>query len=295
MVRYKTPGSAPILNNMRHTLLGYARSILDERDVTPMYRAMVIAHCKSFAKWSGRSVRIADVKAADVNAWLESLKGKLSPHTVCTYRRNLLMVWRNAIQDGLNDNPPLRVRRIRKPPSVIEAYTHAELKRLLHAAAQLKGRHRNGNRRSVFWQCLIHAAYSSGLRRGDLLLIYKRQIADDGSCSIIQSKTNNIVRVRFSPETLKLAAQLDDANGMLLPWPYRKDALVPRFRMLCKMAGVNRGSLKWIRRSSASYAESLTPGAGSKLLGHRSPGVFKASYEDQSISGQRPIQPPPLA
>lgn len=49
-----------------------------------------------------------------------------------------------------------------------------------------------------------------------------------------------------------------------------------------------------LRRSAASYAESVEAGNGAKLLGHRSTKVFQASYNDATISGQRAVEPPGL-
>lgn len=276
------------------TLAGYVEKFLSERDVTPTYAKMLRAHCRAFMRWSRRSVRIADVNAESVNRWLASLDPKLSAETRDTYRRNLLAVWRAAVVDGLNDHPPLRIRKIKKPRAIIHAYTHDEIKQLLAAASRLRGRHRNGNRRSDFWCALIHAAYSTALRRSDLLIVFKSQIGPDGTAQIVQSKTGHYHTVRFSNEALAFSARLQCPNGLLLPWPYRRDALAPRFQALKKLAGVNRGSLKWIRRSAASYAQRERYGDGPRILGHKSPQVFSQSYEDRTITGEKPPEPPRL-
>jgi integrase len=276
------------------SLVGYVERFLSLRDVSVAYATLLRTRCKHFVKWRKRAVRIADLNCDDVNAWLAALQTQsLHPETVDGYRRNLLAIWRDAYSEGFNNNPPLRIRKIKKPRRVIYAYSHAELQQLLHAARKLRGWHRNGNRRAVFWMALIHSAYSTGLRRGDLLLVFRDQIAANGTTTIIQHKTDIQVRVKFSAEALKWAMQLKCPNGLLLPWPYRKDALPPRFQALKKMAGVKRGTLKWIRRSAGSHAERDNPGDGPRLLGH-SPEVFRASYEDQSITERKPPEPPPL-
>lgn len=278
----------------RKTLIGYTMSALMARDVSPTYRAMVLAHVKSFVRWKGKSLHIGELNCDDVNDWLNHLRTlNLSPYTIDTYRRNLLSIWRQAYEDRLNDNPPLRVRKIKRPRQLIEAYTLFELKQLLHAASKLRGRHKNGNRRCDFWQAFIHAAYSTGLRRGDLLLVFRKDIEQDGSYSLVQSKTGIPHRVKFSNEALAYIARLKDPNGLALPWPYRKDAMAPRFQSLKRLAGVTRGSIKWIRRSAGSHAERINPGDGPRLLGH-SPHVFKSHYQDHAITQRKPPEPPPL-
>lgn len=277
------------------TLMCYVEEFLNARDVSEAYAELVRARCRSFVRFCKRSIEVHEIESALVNAWLASLpRQNLSASTIDGYRRNLLVVWKTAVEDGLCDNLPIRVRKIKVPRQVVEAYTHAELRALLRTAAQLKGRHRNGNRRADFWSAFIHGAYSTALRRSDLLLVFRRQLASDGTAAIIQSKTGHIQRVRFSKECLEFAGKLRDDNGLLLPWPYHKNALYRRFQTIVRLSGVKRGSLKWIRRSAASYAESQQLGAGPKMLGHRGVDVFKAHYEDLNISSAVPITPPPL-
>lgn len=275
------------------TLLKHVERYLAGRDVSRDYAKMLRAHCRAFTEWYGCDAPIKELDCDAANAWLASMKDEHSPYTVDTYRRNLLAVWRDAYMEGLNDNPPLRLRQIKKPRRVVEAYTLCELRQLLASAAKLKGRHRNGNRRSDFWCAMIHAAYSTGLRRGDLLLVFRRDIAHDGTLSLVQHKTGIQLRVRFSLQALKYIDRLKDANGLALPWPYRKDAIAPRFKKLRNMGGVVRGTLKWVRRAAGSYAEREQPGNGPKLLGN-GPQVFRDSYEDRTITGEEPPSPPPL-
>lgn len=276
-------------------LLEFVEAYLSQRDVSEMYAQMLRAHCRRYWEWIDRPVAIADLNCDSVNQWIHWLKLQaISAQTVDTYRRNLLCVWNAAFADRLNDNAPLRVIKIKKPRRVIRCFTHAEIKQLLDAASKRRGRHKNGNRRADFWMAMIHSAYSTGLRRSDLLLVFKCDISPDGTLVIEQHKTGNPLCVRFSPEALKYIGRLSCTNGLALPWPYRKDAMAPRFRMLRDVAGILRGSLKWLRRSAGSYAEAACAGNGSRLLGHRSPQVFKAHYADLTICNGSPISPPPL-
>lgn len=277
------------------TLMRYVEDFLNARDVSNAYARLVRTRCRSLARFSRRSIKVSELDSTLVNEWLVRLSSDgFKPHTVDGYRRNILVVWRAAHEDGLAQNAPLRIRKVKVPRQLVSAYTMDEIRRLLAAAAQLKGRQRNGNRRADFWQALIHGAYSTALRSSDLLLCFRHQLNSDGVATIIQSKTGYVHRVRFSKQTLEFANRLNDQNGLLLPWPYRKDAIQPRFQVIKRLAGIKRGSLKWIRRSAASYAERDQFGAGARMLGHRGDEVFREFYCDNSIAGSKPPEPPTL-
>lgn len=262
-------------------------------DVSDLYAVHLRLTRRLIERWAGRTVFVDELSADLLNPWLIHEKGRgLSPFSIATYRGNILNVWNLAIMAGVNDHSPLRLRRIKRPAVIVRAYTHAELNLLLTAASRNRGRDTYGNKRSDWWRKLIHAAYSTGLRRGDLLRVFEADIAADGTYHTVQGKTGKPVTVRFSPETL--AIKLRSPNGLLLPWPHRLDSLVHGFRRLRKRAGVLRGSLKWHRRAAGSYAERDQPGAGARLLGN-SPQVFRLNYADLGIIGETPISPPPLA
>lgn len=276
-------------------LLEYVEKFLADRDVSAIYQMQVRVRCRMLEEFAGRPIPVAELTCELVNAWLAAAKEKkLSAYTVATYRANVLAVWNAAYQDNLNDCPPLRLRPIKRPRLLVRAYTRAEIRQLLAHAATLRGKHRDGNLRKDFWRAAIHAAYSTGLRRGDLLRIFKRDISDDGSVEIIQSKTEEPHSVWLSPESLCYAGRLKDANGLLLPWPHRLDAMVWAFRRIRNAAGVKRGSLSWLRKSAGSYADAENPGSGRRLLGHRTDAVFTRHYEDRSITRASPVSPPPL-
>lgn len=280
------------MRNDRISLIDFAGSFLAERDVSHAYRVHLLLTCALLERWAGRRIYIDDLSCDLLNRWLVHLQGRgLSPYSVRTYRGNILALWNSAYLDRLNDEPPLRLRRIKKRARLVEAYTLEEIGKLLTATVRLRGTDRNGNRRSAFWRKLLLTAYSTGLRRGDLLVIFESAIAPDGTYRTIQRKTGKPITVRISTEAMKI--KLHCPNGLFLPWPNRLDALAWAFRRLRKMAGVTRGSLKWVRRSAGSHAERERPGDGPRLLGH-SPDVFWASYGDRTIIGQQPVSPPPL-
>ena len=75
----------------------------------------------------------------------------------------------NFAEDPDTEHPPLRLRRIKKPRTIPQAYTHEQIRLHLSEAAKMRGRHPDNNWRADWWQAVLEAAYSTGLRRGDLL------------------------------------------------------------------------------------------------------------------------------
>lgn len=274
-------------------LLSYTDRYLMARTVSAEYAAAVRSRVAAFAAWCECEPTIDALSCELVNDWLDSLAcDGMSKWSLSGYRGALLAVWRSAFAAGDNHNPPLRVRMVRKPRLVVTAYTLNEIRILLAVAEQLQAIHSDGNRAADFWQSAIHVAYCCGPRRGDLLAITKSQVNEQGVLSFIQHKTGFPHRVQLSPAAIQLCQRL--VGDKLLPWPYDIDWFTKRFKALRKRAGINRGSFKWIRRSAGSYAEKLQPGAGAKLLGHRDESVFRRYYNDETISGSQPIEPPPL-
>ncbi len=275
------------------SLLSYVDRVLFARDITPDYAAKVRYCCRKFCEWTGCDPGIDGLDCGPVNEFLAHLKsiGK-RPDTIAGYRRALLVIWNEAYQSRDNDNAPLRVRKIKTPRDPVEAIPQTDIRKLLAHVAALAGYFPNGVKRSVFWTGAISSAYSTGLRRGDLLRVKRDQIGRSGVANVMQSKTGHPVPVRFSPEALAAIEQMA-VSELALPWPYHCNALSRQFRKLAKSADV-RGQFRWLRRSAASYSERERKGNGRRTLGHRSERVFQDFYEDLSITEPEPISPPPL-
>ena len=275
-------------------IVRYADRYLLGRDVTPDYAATVRARVAAFTEWCGSDIRVNELTCELANEWLSELSANgMNPRTLSGYRAALLAVWREAYYAGDSEHPPLRLRKIKKPALIISAFSHQEIATLLLYVAKLQGTHPDGNRRADFWQAAIHAGYSLGARRGDLLQLERNQIGADGVIHFVQNKTGYIAGGRLSPEALAFMAKLQ-STGRALPWPYKKTCFSRTFKRLRKAAGLARGTFKWVRRSAGSYAERERAGDGSRLLGHQGQAVFRAFYEDRTITGEVPVQPPRL-
>lgn len=275
-------------------LIAYTDRYLLARSVSADYATTLRARINRFCEWAGADLTVDSVSTQLANEWIAELdEGGMNKWTLDGHRRALLAVWNYAYEAGDNDNAPLRLRRVRKPRLIIEAYTHEELKQLLATAAKLTDLHVDDNRASDFWQAAIHVAYSCGARRGDILLLDWKHVAPSGRTTFMQSKTQYTNTVQLSPNALKFARKLITTNRVL-PWPYRENWFAICFKRLREAAKVNRGSFKWIRRSAGSYADKENPGSGPRLLGHQDGRMFRRHYEDKSITGEKPAEPPPL-
>ena len=95
----------------------------------------------------------------------------------------------------------LEIGKVYLPKSgqrITEGFTLDEIRMLLEASSKLKGKLSNGVKLKHFWQAAINAAYSTGLRAGDLFRVASADIKDNGHLDLIQHKTGKPVRVRFS-------------------------------------------------------------------------------------------------
>ena len=265
------------------------------RDVSAQYAEQLRRRLKAFCVYCGCDI-LADAVTAELgNAWIASLAASgLSPHTVDGYRRALLAVINDEEECTGLKLPYLRLRRVKKPRQVVRCYTHDELRRLIAAAEPLDGMvPTDGRRRGDWWAALIECGYVTGLRRGDLFRFDAEAICSDGTASLVQHKTGIPITVQLPPSAVARLASL--GGRYPLRRPYHASYIVVFWGTLRELAGVNRGSFKWVRRSAASYADAVQRGNGSRVLGHTSDKCFRASYEDVSITQPNPITPPPLS
>lgn len=275
-------------------VIAFTERYLLARHVSNDYGNTLRARIASFCNWAGADVPIESICCELGNEWLTELsESGMSVWSLVGYRGALLTIWTDAYPT-FNSNPPLGLKRFKRPQLIVEAYKHDEILALLNRAKRLPMIHKDGNRASDFWMGAIHVGYCCGPRRGDLLTIEKRRVAPDGSLTFTQSKTGFSVRVVLSREALKFTKRLTH-DKLLLPWPYDEDWFSRKFNRIRDAAGIRRGTFKWIRRSAGSYAERERKGSGAQLLGHRDESVFRRFYNDESISGEAPIQPPPLS
>ena len=254
-----------------------------------------------FTRWAGRDVRLDELDERLVSEWLQAYSATVKPHTVRAKKGMVLALWRAASDENLCDEPRARrVRRVRLPENVVVAWSKAEVEKLLAASATLPRWHRCGLRRSAWWDLAIRVAWDSGTRWGDLVRLRVDQIGPDGAYTVSQSKTGKVTAFRLSPSTMDALRSTLAAcpRTLICPWPASGETFRKQVDVLVARAGIRPGTWKWIRRGSGTDVELQARGFGHRHLGN-TPAVFRASYEDQTITGTdvpapRELLPPGL-
>lgn len=261
---------------------------------------------ESLERWSGRTLCCHEFEVSWVNQYLAELDGShLAKPTIRSRRIQLVALWRAAFDAGLCPEPPNKVRRVKiiqRPP---EAWSHAEMEELLKAASRLTGRYclkdpatGESHRilRSVYWRAFVRCLWDSGLRSGDALQISVGDIGDGGIMQLSQGKTGRWHVCKFHPSTLTTFAALKlPQRSRLLPWGKSGNYLRQEFRDgVAKSAGLV-GTMKKIRKSSASDVELHHPGMGGVHLGHRlSASISHNHYLDPRIVAKNRPMPTEL-
>lgn len=261
-------------------------------DISPTYAGTLVRRAKKLEQFVGKTALVDVLKEERISGFIRSLvaDGSCSAYTVKSYRGDLLTLWRAAADEDLVPYPiGRRIVGLKMPPLIVECYMLHEAESLIAAADDFRGVYDTGVRRALYWGGLIRFAWESGLRRGDCLKFHVDLLRDDGSFRMIQSKTGNVVQRRLRPTTLDIIQQM----GRPIPfeWPHNTWTFGGHFKLLRDLAGVNRGTFKWLRRAAGSYAEAETPGAGSKALGHADPSMFRKHYDAQLACNNIPLPP----
>lgn len=274
----------------------FLQQYLRENDLSADYHCQLTYTLRQFQAWAGRPLALDDLTDDLVNRYLIHLAESRRPATIKSQRGNLLTLWRSAWHAHLCETQPLRVRKIKVPRTLPEAWQAEQMVALLSTAATMRGRFRYWRiERAAFWRAFILTAWDSGLRLGDILKIGREQIGSDGSLVLSQSKTMWPILCQLRPETVAaIDATFPPARDQIFGSVLCKRQVIAYFRAIAKRAGLVGGTKK-VRRSAASHVEAQQPGAATPFLGHRSPGLAARHYIDPRISGrQRPL-PPPLA
>lgn len=229
-----------------------------------------------------------------IDAYLTDALDHLAPSTVAKHRRMLACLLKFAASERLLNKRtvPRTLRKVKCQPPNPRAWSHADIRSLLADAERLKG----GTRHcpyAVLLPAWILAAYSTGLRRQDLLEL--RHDAIRGSkAAIQQAKTGWPHVVCLDPASLAAIRRLPRKGPRVFGDLISAVQVVRVMRRVVKQAGLE-GTGKWLRRSGATYCEAAGFDA-SGHLGHRSP-AMKIHYIDRLLLAEiRPDAPrvPPV-
>lgn len=245
-------------------------------------------------RFRGGTLLLDQLSERLVNEWLKSLEEEeYARRTVVNHRNHILMVWRAAADADLVREPRARlIRRIKKPRPRPKAWTRDELRRVLAAAGGLDGVAPRGVLRKVYFTVLIHMAYETGLRRGDLWRLAKSEVSAEGRLYRQQHKTEEDQACQLSPQTLDRFTALP--GELPLAWPKSNASTYYNvWRRICKRAGVPHGSTQKIRRTGATHLWLEDPDGVQAYLGHRT-AEMRWHYIDKSLGPAVAPRPPAI-
>lgn len=252
---------------------------LDSRDVSRGYANNLRRTLGYFCEMLGRSPEVNDLTKHNFALFSDHLRevGKVAT-TVNTKLRHLKAIWSHA-NDEFNGPPlPGKLKRLKETPPVVDGWNAAQVGRLLGVID-------NQRLRAAVW-----LAWNTGFRLGDIISLQWHQITPEGLLTIVQSKTQKLIRRSLWRQTM--TAIRDIRTGPRVFPPTSKNWLRKQLYDACRLAKISRGAFKYLRRGSASEAEKISPGAGSKHCGHSDPRVFERYYAVQEICGESSVQPP---
>lgn len=269
----------------RPTITEAATRLMNSRGVTKNHRVQVLTYVRHFVAFVGDDSLDAFTDD-NFNLWLTELleNSDKGAKTVKGYRGSVLSIWRWCWEDGLIEDPPRRIKKIRVPRRPPTAWTREEVLRLLAACDELR-------KRGDWARCYIHVVWSTALRTGDVFEIDLRNVdPEEKVVYLSQQKTGDPLCVRLSDDAYQ---ELVRQGGRLSPLGRR--ALAQLFERLVLIADVRPGTARWLRRSAASYVcREYGYGAAEMLLGHRTPEMCRKHYCDPAIVRTVPKSPPSL-
>jgi len=182
------------------SVLSATENYLYSRALSRGWHKQIESRLAQFVRFLGGDCPMASVDPVTANKWLAALQDSgLTADTVHGYRAALHAVWHFAYLEGQTEIPPLRLRRIARPPKLVQAFTVQELVRLRTAAAELKRCvEGTGVPRAVWWSAYIPAAYSTALRRGCLLSVQRSQIERTGTLVVIAKRRARLPREGYA-------------------------------------------------------------------------------------------------
>lgn len=282
---------------IRSTLLEYAAFYVRLMDSSPGYFDQFRFAISRFEAWCGRTVYIDELHEQLVNDYLFHTRESLSGSTRLSRRNMLLRLWRHAATNAalqikpqpLNRDLIGRVKRIQSSP---RGWSQDDMQKLLTTVEDLRGRYRRKISKRLYWRAYVLSAWSTGMRRCDLMSLHPGDIPASGRVVVVQKKTGRCVVAEFNPPAIAAIRELCSQHKHDLIFPlwcrlstWRKIAK----RIICR-AGIGL-SIGHMRHSAGTAVENIHPGKGAAFLGN-TPEVFFKHYYDRTLAAEIPMPPP---
>lgn len=222
-----------------------------------------------------------DLDPHRISEYLQQALRKLAPTTVANHRRMLTTLYRRAVADGLVKESSGKICRVKHFFPPVRAWTLDELSKLVAQARKMPG---GTNKYPCEYRVLMPAyvlvGYSTGLRRGDLLRLRWDEIRGNRICMLLNKTGTQHVCV-MDESAVDALATLPRYDRIVFGTIISRDQVKKVMRRLVDSAGLE-GSGKYLRRSSATYAE-ISGLSATLQLGHKTPGMAYRHYVDKVI------------
>ena len=216
---------------------------------------------------------VEDITTDMVDAYLTRALTNRAPQTVANHRRILTTLLRAAQKEGLNTCIQFPFRRVKQNRSVVRAWSLEEIRLLVETARKSTRQFRDVSH-AVFLEAWFLVGFSTGLRAGDLRALRRDQIRGNRIC-VVQQKTQDPVTCFLNAESSEAIRRLPRKTRLFGDFACKKS--IEHAVKACVLEAGLEGSTKWLRRSSATYAEILGISAQTQL-GHRTPGLAMRHY-----------------
>lgn len=259
-------------------------------DLKPDSIEQIESGISRFSEWAGRPATLADLTDVNVRQFMAALAKHASAETVNSKRAQLLALWRLAYQESMLDELPRKVPKLRTYGRAPEAWTLAEVGRIMQAALETRGEI-NGIEARLWWFSLLMAIYDTGERRGAMLGARTADVDLEGRTLFLPAERRKDRRDRWHAISEDTAAAIraihDPARELLWPWPHCLRWLSTSLRQILQRAGVRHGRgvgglFHKLRRTSGTLVEA-EGGDGSRHLGHNRK-VFETHYLDPRLA-----------
>lgn len=255
-------------------------------------RSVSAAHQGNVKRIAGR---VSTISAERINAYLRSRLEQVSAVTVRSERTILMSLWRDAYEQGLVDELPRGVMRIkaRKPPT--RAWTVEQLRHGIEQTHAHDGRRlRSGADKGLLLRTWMLLGYECGSRHGDLWRLTGDNL-DGDVLRWTQSKTGDGIVKVLSPACVAACREMlkDSPDGRILGWACKPRQAMRLMRLHLDACGLP-GTSKFLRRSGATHIEISSPGKATIHLGHRTASLAAQAYIDWGQVRQHAPQTPVL-
>lgn len=290
------PPKAPPLVGAPGTLVEFYYGTYEPQAIaerTPVHKSDVVRCLKRLRTCFGRDLSLQELSGALVAQFMAWMRGQgLAPKTTQTERTRLLCLWRYA--NDVGQAPPIpRVPRLRIPREQPDAWSMAEVGRLIAASRQLQGMAGGLPINRVFPAMLLTCFYT-GLRRGSLVAIEPAHVDLAGRWLYVPAGSMKSFvgkRYRLGEDAVKAIQEIYDVERPYLFSIRSKFRASQLFRQLIKDAGIppSRHPLcqfHKLRRTCATHvAVAGGLAAASALLGHSSAQLLRYYIDPSYMVG----------